>query len=211
MAGSQAAARAAGKASALALIAFLAARAQPSDSAMGLPEAQATFQPTVILDAGYAFSGTPQLGAHCEFKRGWQLGLELRSWARKAEASQDYWPEIGLQVRRLWLAAEENDALRNSEYVEIGLGLFPAYSFGKTDFSQSFEATVDALGYRPMARLAIGKYWKPFNNVPGGLDANLVLGRYLSGHPPGFGHRDLLTVFLGAFWELGWKSDGAAL
>ncbi len=176
---------------------------QAVDSTFAMLEAESHFKHRIFLAAGYALSGTPQTGAYWHFAPSWQGGLEFRSWSATARTSMDHWPEIGLHLRRIWLAAEENEALRNSEYVEFGLGLFPAYSFALTDL-ETFMPYDKRLGYRGMLRAAIGQYWMPFSNVPFGLDANVVLGRYLDGHPPGYPHRDLLTLTVTLFWVPDW-------
>lgn len=180
------------------------ASSQAIDSTFAMLEAASHFQPRWLFAAGYAISGTPQLGAHWHFAPSWQGGLELRSWSAHARTGKDHWPEIGLHLRRIWLAAEENDALRNSEYVDFGLGFVPTYSFALTDL-ETLTTYDRRLGYRGMLRAALGQYWMPFSNVPLGLDANVVLGRYLQGHPPGYPHRDLLTLTVTLFWVPDWR------
>jgi hypothetical protein len=175
--------------------------AQLRDIDFEMLEAESRWQPSLALELGYAISGTPQAGIHYEFLRGWQFGAELRSWAHNAKLDQDYFPEACFHLRRLWLAAEESSPLRNSEYVDLAIGIFPAYNFGKTGGVSLETLDSDALGYKPMVRASIGKYWMPFSNIPLGLDANLVLGRYLSGHPPLYPHQDLLTMTFSLFWK----------
>jgi hypothetical protein len=175
--------------------------AQPRDSDFEMLEAESRWQPSLALELGYALTGTPQAGIHYEFQRGWQLGAEVRSWAHNAKLDQDYFPEATFHFRRLWLAAEEGSPLRNSEYIDLAFGIFPAYNFGRTGGTSLETLDSDALGYKPMIRASIGKYWMPFSNIPFGLDANIVLGRYLSGHPPLYPHQDLLTMTFSLFWK----------
>lgn len=181
------------------------AAAQPRDSVYEMLEAERRPAPgnAWFLGAGMALTKTPQIGAHWEFARGWQAGVEVRSWMMNAEIAQDYWPEIGLGLRRLWLASEEKSSLQSSEYIEVSVGVFPSHSFARTSISEdglNIDIVSDPLGYQGMARVAIGKYWMPYTNAPFGLDANLVLGRYFKGHPPLYAKQDLLTVTLSFFW-----------
>jgi hypothetical protein len=177
---------------------------QPTDSTFEMLESENHFQPHFILSGGYLLAGTPQLGAYLGFSRGWQTGLEIRTWGLKALYKQDYLPEIGWHFRRIWLASEELEPLRNSEYVEFAIGLFPATNY-RFDENSPTLTRLNRLGYRPLLRIAIGKYWMPFRNLPWGMDANLVLGRYLQGHPPQYYHQDLLTATISFFWLAGWK------
>jgi hypothetical protein len=177
---------------------------QPRDSVYEMLEAERKpASASLALSAGMTLTKTPQIGVQWEFARGWQAGLEMRSWFANASMAQDNWPEVGIGIRRLWLPAEEKLALQSSEYIELSVGVFPSHSFARTAFSpedQSFAIVSDPLGYRGMARIAIGKYWMPFTNAPFGLDANLVLGRYFEGHPPLYAKQDVLTVTFSVFW-----------
>ena len=89
------------------------------------------------------------------------------------------------------MSDEEEESLRNSEYVDLAAGAFPAYG---NDGTRS--------GYLPQGRLAVGKYWMPVLGWHGGLDVNIALVQYFRGHPPGLGQNEIFTVAAAFFYRL---------
>jgi hypothetical protein len=147
------------------------------------------FRPFPFAQAGMNLNRCPGAGAYFEFRRSWQTGLELRSWLPRGESAYDGSPEADIHLRKVWLAAEERASLRNSEYVDLALGVFPSY---RNDGNRA--------GLQGHARITIGKYWTPLAEMPWGFDIGLSLGRYFVGHPPGFSHPDIITASLAIFY-----------
>ncbi|HKP98281.1 MAG TPA: hypothetical protein VJ385_21295 [Fibrobacteria bacterium] len=152
---------------------------------------------STIVEAGAAVAvgsdlGTqPQLGCFRDLPGSWQLGLQVRLDPADAIAGYDFLPQVNLGLRKLWLGDEDTEPIRNSEYFGLSLGGFFAYNFdGK-------EA-----GLKPFGTLSLGKYWMPFDNRPFGLDLNLELTRYLSGHLPGRSETTYVTLGLHLFYQL---------
>lgn len=144
-----------------------------------------------LLQAGGVFAvGSdlgllPHLACFRDLPGSWQLGLQARIAPHDARAAYDYLPLIGLNVRKLWLGDEDEAAIRNSEYFGLTLGGFFAYDF------EGGEA-----GLKPFGTISLGKYWMPFEAQPFGLDLNLELTRFISGHLPG--RSELVFITLGA-------------
>ena len=152
---------------------------------------QTHFHPFLFVAGGTNLNRTPHLGAFLEFQRSWQAGLEIRSWAAHADSRYDYWPEVDFHLRRLWLSDEDVESLRNSEYVDVGAGVFPAYNLNG-----------DQVGALPQARIGVGKYWIPVVGWRGGLDVNIAFAHYFWSRPPGSNHVQLLTLAAAFFYRL---------
>jgi hypothetical protein len=154
-------------------------------------------KPATIAEAGAAVAigsdlGTqPQLGSFRDLPGSWQLGLQVRFDPGDAAAGYDYLPQADLGLRKLWLGDEDSEPIRNSEYFSLSLGGFFAYNFnGKR------------AGLKPFGTLSLGKYWMPFDNRPLGMDLNLELTRYLSGHLPNRSETTYITLGLHLFYLL---------
>jgi hypothetical protein len=127
------------------------------------------------LGTGYSI-GTdlgwqPHLGGYLDLPGTWQAGLHSRFSNLKASEFYDYFPQISLEVRKLWLGDEGADPVRNSEYFSVSIGGFFAYEFNG-----------EKIGLRPLGALSLGKYWMPFDKQPYGLDISLELSRFFAGH-----------------------------
>lgn len=152
---------------------------------------------TTIAEAGAAFAigsdlGTqPQLGCFRDLPGSWQLGLQARLDPGDATVPYDYRPQVNLAVRKLWLGDGDSEPIRNSEYFGVSLGGFFAYTFNG-----------EQAGLKPYGTLSLGKYWMPFDNRPLGLDLNLELTRYLSGHLPNRSETTYVTLGLHLFFLL---------
>ncbi len=154
-----------------------------------------------MASAGLTWYLCPQLALYREFRRSWQAGFEIRSWYWNGNVAYDAIPEFDAHIRKLWLASEDHLSTRNSEYVDVGIGAFPSYeflSFEQVLFGESEPRT----GLRPQVRMALGKYWMPAPAGPWGFDANLTLGHYFTGHPPGYHQSELITASLSLFYLL---------
>src|SRR5690606_3654711 len=116
----------------------------------------------------------PQLGGYLDFARSWQAGLQLRFSPAHISEAYDALPQFSAHIRKVWHGDGDVAALRNSEYFGLGAGGFFGYGF---DGEKS--------GLSPFANLALGKYWMPFEGLPYGLDLNIELTRYVTGHLPG--------------------------
>ena len=143
-----------------------------------------------FAEAGLDLAGQPQLGAYLGLPRGWQAGLQVRSGVWVAVDGYDYLPQTGLHGRKLWTSDGEFESIRNSEYLDVGLGAFFAYDLAS-----------EKIGPRPFVSVAIGKYWTPFENLPAGLDLGLEITRYLSGVPPRRTAIDRITACLNTFYR----------
>jgi hypothetical protein len=182
----------------LLLIVCLASRAAAADYSPPLEEG-GEIKPrlSTMIEGGAAFSiGSdlgllPQLGCYRDLPHSWQAGLQARVHPRDAKAGYDYLPQIGLNVRKLWLGDEDGEPIRNSEYFGLALGGFFAYDF------EGARA-----GLKPFGTLSLGKYWMPFDNQPFGLDLNLDLTRYISGHLPGRSELVFITLGVNFFYVL---------
>jgi len=103
----------------------------------------------------------------------------------------DLIPEADLHVRKLWLSDEEKESLKNSEYLDLAAGIFPAYH------NDGLSAGLKAQG-----RIMVGKYWMPTPDWAGGIDLNIALVKYFGGHPPGLGKFEIWTVTVAVFYGL---------
>ena len=108
-----------------------------------------------------------------------------------AESDYDWIPESDLHVRKLWLSDEEKESLKNSEYLDLALGIFPAYR------NDGLSAGLNTQG-----RIMVGKYWMPTPDWAGGIDLNIALVKYFGGHPPGLGKLEIWTVTVAVFYGL---------
>lgn len=125
----------------------------------------------------------PHLAGYLDLPRALQIGLKARVDPVKARTGYDYIPQIGLQLRQLWLSDQDSSTVRNSEYFTVIIGGYYAYDF-----------LGNRAGPRPFLALALGKHWMPFNNQPFGLDFSLEMERYFDGVP----QRKPRTIFLTA-------------
>lgn len=182
------------------ILLFSAAHRATAGGYLDSPGEETRFRPFVFLTGGLNLNTCPQAGAYYEFSRSWQAGLEVRSWLPNADAGYDFIPETDLHLRKLWLGAEERESLRNSEYLDVSVGVFPSYRFLPLD--QIIQGKTEPRdGPMPQARLSLGKYWMPFRALPVGLDINLAIGHYFAnGHPPGYHHVDYVTATLSVLW-----------
>ncbi|MDB5051755.1 MAG: hypothetical protein JWO30_4826 [Fibrobacteres bacterium] len=131
----------------------------------------------------------PQLGCFRDLPGSWQLGLQARFDPGDAVAGYDYLPQVNVGLRKLWLGDEETEPIRGSEYFGLSAGGFFAYNFNG-----------ERAGLRPFGTLSLGKYWMPFDNRPLGMDLNLELTRYLSGHLPNRSETTYITLGLHVFY-----------
>lgn len=133
----------------------------------------------------------PHLAVHRDLPGAWQAGVQARMTPKNARVGYDYLPQIGLNLRKLWLGDEDEAPIRNSEYFGITLGGFFGYDF------EGSEA-----GLSPFGSLSLGKYWMPFESQPFGLDLDLELTRYISGHLPGRSELVFITLGANVFYAL---------
>jgi hypothetical protein len=131
----------------------------------------------------------PQLGCFRDLPGSWQVGLQVRFAPAGAERGYDYRPLTNVSFRKLWLGDEDTQPIRNSEYFGLSLGGYFAYDFGGNQ-----------IGLKPFGTVDLGKYWMPFDNRPFGLDLNLELTRYLTGHLPNRSETAYLTLGLHLFY-----------
>jgi hypothetical protein len=152
---------------------------------------------TVVLEAGPAFAISsdpgvqPQVGGYMDVTRSLQVGFQARISPLEASFAYDLLPQVSAGIRMLWLADETAEPIRNSEYFGASLGGYFAYDFRGA-----------RAGLRPFGTLALGKYWMPFDNRPFGLDLDIELTRYLSGHLPGRTELMFVTCGIDLFYEL---------
>lgn len=152
--------------------------------------------PDLMVEGGTALAiasdlgAQPQLGCFRDLGS-WQLGLQVRIAPAHARSGYDYLPQTNLQVRKSWLGDGDTGAVRNSEYFGLSLGGFFAYNFNG-----------EKAGLKPYGSLTLGKYWMPFENTPFGLDLNLELTRYLSGHLPTRSETTYVTLGLHLFYQV---------
>jgi hypothetical protein len=133
----------------------------------------------------------PQIGVFRDLSETWQVGLQARMSPGGATSGYDFLPQMSLGVRMLWLGDEDVQPVRNSEYFGIAGGGFFAYNFDGEE-----------AGMRPYGTLSLGKYWMPFDNQPLGLDLNLELTRYFSGHLPGRSELVYITCGVQLFYVI---------
>ncbi|MEO7426784.1 MAG: hypothetical protein ABI036_16480 [Fibrobacteria bacterium] len=131
----------------------------------------------------------PQLGCFRDLPGAWQVGLQVRFALAEAERGYDYRPITDISFRKLWLSDEDTHPIRNSEYVGLSVGGYFAYDFGGNQ-----------IGLKPFGTVDLGKYWMPFDNSPLGLDLNLELTRYLTGHLPNRSETAYVTLGLHVFY-----------
>lgn len=169
-----------------------ACRAATADYSPSLDDnAQVKYPMSTLLSAGGVFAiGSdlgllPHLACFRDLPHSWQVGLDARIATHDAKVAYDYRPLIGLNVRKLWIGEEDVSPIRNSEYFGVTLGGYFAYDFEGTES-----------GLNPFGTLSMGKYWMPFDTQPYGLDLNLELTRFISGHLPG--RSELVFITLGA-------------
>jgi hypothetical protein len=163
------------------------------------PAEEESFRPFFFHEAGLNLNSCPHIGSYYEFGRSWQAGLEVRSWIANLDEAYDLIPEVNLRLRKLWLGSEERESLRNSEYVDLAVGMYPAYQF--LSFDQILVGRNEPrIGPRPQVLLSLGKYWMPLASLPGGLNLSLTLGHFFLGHPPGYPHAEVLTAAFSLFY-----------
>lgn len=175
----------AGRALFAALVFLCAMSASPRAAEEGSPEAYMDPSPenarkrvalaTIGLDIPVIGSPgiQPVLGAYLDLPRSLQVGLKIRSDIGTAREAYDYYPQVALHLRQVWLSDQDTSTVGNTEYFTLALGGYAAYDF------QGARA-----GIKPFAAIVVGKYWMPFRNQPFGLDFCLELTRYFDGHPP---------------------------
>ena len=129
----------------------------------------------------------PQVGAYLDVPWDLQLGLQIRS-DLAADERYDWLPQIGLQLRKLWLGDEDKLSVENSEYFCATVGGYFAYDFGGVHS-----------GLRPFGSVTGGKYWMPFAGMPAGLDLYLGYTRYFMGHLPGKSSVDFISGGINVF------------
>jgi hypothetical protein len=158
------------------------ASAQDNPQAYLDPTAEQVRKRNFLFSGGLEFpiSGSqgiqPQVAAYLDLPRSLQIGIKARVDLRSATDTVpfDYIPQTGLHLRQLWLSDQDTSTVRNSEYISLVLGFYPAYDF---------EGSRD--GLKPFGAIALGKYWMPFGNRPYGLDFCIEISRFFDGHPPG--------------------------
>ncbi|MDB5106670.1 MAG: hypothetical protein JWP91_4359 [Fibrobacteres bacterium] len=150
---------------------------------------------STMLEAGTTIAigsdlgAQPQLGAFRDLTETWQMGIQARVAPGIAHSGYDFLPQVNLATRMLWLGDEDKEPIRNSEYFGLSAGGFFAYNFGG-----------GKAGLKPFGTLSLGKYWMPFDNQPMGLDLNLELTRYFSGHLPGRSELVYITTGIHLFY-----------
>lgn len=184
-------------------VAFLLAFSLPASAAgyLDSPAEEKPFRPFRYFEAGIDLYATPHVAVYYERFRSWQSGFDLRSWVVNAQSPYDLFPEAGMHIRKLWINNEDQESLAGSEYFDAALIVAPGYRFLTLDFVPSGEFLSEPrLGPVPGVRIAAGMNWKPFVDVPFGLDVNLAVGHYFVGHPPGFYHINFATAGISVFW-----------
>ncbi len=113
------------------------------------------------------------------FHQYWQTGLRIRGDLFRSLSPLDRLVEFGIQVRRLWLSEQDDDATLNSEYLQFHVGMYR--NPDQVDvFINSFLG--DEIGqFHPLIAVGIGKYWRPFPQIPAGLNFNVELSTILAG------------------------------
>jgi hypothetical protein len=162
-----------------------------SDQPSWYPALEPIRKQTIILSAGTTLNGQPHLGGYFDLPRAWQAGVQIRSGLWRAVNTFEYLPQTGLQIRKLWWGDDDEESVRNSEYLGLSLGGYFGYDFqGRRT------------GPQPFAALSAGKYWIPFFNSPLGLDLYLELSRYFNGILPHRSQLDFLTAACNLFYKL---------
>jgi hypothetical protein len=152
-------------------------------------------KPSTIVEAGSAIpigsdlGAQPQIGGFRDLNDHWQAGIQARVTPGGGSSGYAFLPQVNLSMRMLWLGDEYAEPVRNSEYFGISGGGFFAYNFDG-----------EKAGLRPFGTLSLGKYWMPFDNQPLGLDLNLELMRYFSGHLPGRSELVFITMGIHLFY-----------
>lgn len=168
---------------------------EPDINLDGTPAVAARKSVVLELSGNYSIGNgmgwQPQLGGYLDLVQFWQAGIHARLATMDAKDVYDYLPEISLNLRKLWLGDEGPDPIRNSEYFCMSLGGVMAYEFSG-----------ERIGPRPLAAIAFGKYWMPFDNQPFGLDISLELARLLSGHIRDHTNLMFLTTGVALFYVL---------
>jgi hypothetical protein len=137
------------------------------------PALSSVFEIGTAASIGSDLGFQPQLTGFRDLPKAWQAGLQARIASKGAVRGYDYLPQMGLSLRKLWLGDGDSASVRNAEYFGMSLGGFFAYNFDGEE-----------AGLKPFGSVSIGKYWMPLSGSPLGLDLNLELTRYLSGHLP---------------------------
>ena len=146
---------------------------------------------SLILSMGTTLNGQPQLAGYLDLPGTWQAGLQIRSGLWRAVDAFEYLPQTGLQLRKLWQGDEDEESVRNSEYIGLTVGGYFGYDFqGRRT------------GPQPFAAFSAGKYWMPFSNLPVGLDIYLELSRCFNGILPHRSQLDFLTAAFNVFYML---------
>jgi hypothetical protein len=143
------------------------------------------------IPIGSDLGAQPQIGIFRDITDAWQLGFQARVTPGGAKAGYDFLPQMNLVARFLWLGDEGVSQIRNSEYFGFAAGGFFAYNFDG-----------EKAGLKPVASFSLGKYWMPFENQPLGLDLNLELSRYFSGHLPGRSELVYITTGIHLFYVI---------
>lgn len=172
-----------------------ASAAEPDINLDGTPVVVARKAVLLEVSGNYSIGSElgwqPQLGGYMDLKKSWQAGLHARLATPNAKTLYDILPEVSLELRKLWLGDEDHEPIRNSEYFSIALGGVMAYAFDGVK-----------TGPRPLAAMAFGKYWMPFDNQPFGLDISLELSRIISGHLRDHTNLVFITTGLALFYVL---------
>ncbi|GEM_PF-2317805 len=182
----------------LCVLALSATRADAADAGLAAdgtekpPAKRSTFlELGSTIAIGSDLGAQPQLGLFHDLTDTWQVGLQARVAPGGGESGYDFLPQVNLSVRMLWLGDEEGMPIRNSEYFGASGGGFFAYNFDG-----------EKAGLKPFGTLSLGKYWMPFDNQPLGLDLNLELTRYFSGHLPGRSQLVFITLGIHLFYVI---------
>ncbi len=98
----------------------------------------------------------------------WQASLHATLEKRKGVDGLNAISGIGLHILRIWFDESNEHPLENSEFLFAAFNLHHNYQ--------------ESLGHlRPQLGLGLGKYWKPFDNIPLGLDLQVELSRVFFG------------------------------
>ena len=108
----------------------------------------------------YFFYSTP-------LSHNWQLGFDFIGDVFGSESPGEIPVEFGLHLKSLWVSQSNENPLANAEYV-----FFSISAYNNLPLRQ---------GIRPMLSFGLGKYWRPFTNLPLGGDFAIRLSRVFFG------------------------------
>ncbi len=166
-----------------------------------------TLHPT-LMEAGIDWQRELLLGFAWQVQPNWQAGLRITSDALLTNIGFEQIPQLVLWGKVLLKG--ENEASSNAEYFVMGFGWYNGYpSVSRFDILGNPQN--EHLWWQPLFFLGAGKYWKPFDNIPWGLDLSLEYTRTMSYTPSLYGIAplrkgpDQFTLVFQIFHT--WKTD----